>query len=118
MSIVSDDYRAVAPVVKDLGTFSINFVSGSTKDQNDRVRSDYKLYETIINIFQPKNKSPGMAVPLLFSGILVVAFVAFFVFNLVKSPVPLNLVHASSASAVFFISVYLAVFGVIIMFWL
>jgi len=74
-----DDPRAEAAVVKNLGSFQINFNEGSQEGTNIGVRDDYQLYETITNYFPPEPKDPSPVFPLAFTGLILFMFALFFI---------------------------------------
>ena len=73
-----DDPRAKEPVVKNLGSFQINFNEGSQDGTNLGVRDDYQLYETITNYFPPEPKAASPIFPMAFTGIILLMFTLFF----------------------------------------
>lgn len=108
-----DDPRADQAVVKNLGSFQINFNEGSQEGTNLGVRDDYQLYETITNYFPPEPKDPSPVFPLAFTGLILFMFTLFFI-QLFSNGA--NLGNLSFFGLLFLIN-FVVILLIIIFFW-
>lgn len=108
------DPRVDEPLVKELGNVQIDFNEGSHDRVYDNVRDDYRLYDHITNYFPPEPEAKGATIPLIFSGILVVGFLVFCS-SVFSNHANLNNI---SVGGLVFIVNYLAIYVVIIAFWI
>merc|ERR1719329_55375 len=100
-------------VVKNLGSFQINFNEGSQEGTNLGVREDYQLYETITNYFPPEPKAASPIFPLAFTGLILLMFAVFFIQIFTNGA---NLGYISFWGLLFLIN-FATVLFIIIFFW-
>jgi hypothetical protein len=114
LKIVVEDMRAVNSFTKDLGTLQINFNEGSNDANNSGLREDYVLFPTITNYFPPEEPPKGAFIPLVFSGIIAVGFLAYFT-SIFQTEA--NLQNLGFWSLLFILN-YVGILAIIIAFWI
>merc|ERR1712226_1489582 len=108
------DSRVADSFTKELGSLNIDFNEGSHDRVYDNVRDDYRLLDTITNYFPPEPEAKGGLIPLVFSGVLVFGFLMFVQSVFANHA---NLKNITGVGFIFIIS-YLAVYFVIVAFWI
>ena len=92
---------------------TIDFNEGSAERIYDGIRDDYKMYDTITNYFPPEPEPMSPVIPLAFSGLIVFALL-IFISSLFSNGAN---VGKLSFGGILFILNFLAIYGVIVAFW-
>lgn len=98
---------------KKLGSFTVDFNEGSHSRIYDGQRDDYKMYEKITNYFPPEPEPMSPVIPMAFSGLMVFALLTF-ISSLFSNGAN---VGKLSVGGILFILNFLAIYGVIVAFW-
>lgn len=113
MTLHIEDPR-IESYTKDLGSLTIDFNEGSHERVYDGVRDDYKMYDTITNYFPPEPEPMAPVIPMAFSGLMVFALL-MFISSMFSNGAN---VGKLSVGGLLFILNFLAIYGVIVAFWI